>query len=182
MEDNIDVKQLREARLKKMEADVNRAFDNRKQENYQPETKSTLENIEEAKQQKGWFEGLTDDAVVEVGEYRERANRASVENPHEYKDLLTFALKKLAQEDHLDHKDIQKGVEDILEHEFEHHTPALDHEGLKVRYCVEFSEDKGKEWMGIRPSIVLSGTMQIGVYKDVIGGAKQQSATDKIIR
>jgi hypothetical protein len=182
MEDKIDVNQLRETQLIKINTDIDRAFKNRRQEKYQPKIKNTSEALAEAKQQRSTLEGLTDEAVVDAGDYIEMPYQASVENSHDYKDLITAALKKLASEGYYNEQDVQKGVEDTLEHEYEHHVPALGNEGLKVRYCVEFIEYKGRNSIGVRPFINLNGTMQIGVCKEVFGASKKPSATDKIMK
>jgi hypothetical protein len=179
MEVTVDV--LREQTLEKIRDDVKKAYDNRVAENLIPEIKNTHEALEKAKKSKSWFVGLSDDGFVDLGAYVEHPNRATVSNPHDYKALLTQALIQLSKDGYYRKSDITQTVEDILEHEFEHHVPALGNDGLEIRYCIEFLEDTKKRYRGFRPIINFSGNMQVGVYKDVVGAVKEKSATDKIL-
>lgn len=178
--DSIDVNEIRTNYLRELREKVNRAFENRKQETLIPELASTKEAINWAERRHNTISSLPDNFFIDAGEYVEEPNFVSVDNSHDYKHLLTLSLIKLAKEGYF-FGDIEKEVEGMLEHEFEHHVSGLGHEGLQIRYAIEFIEDKDADFIGYRPAIVLNGNMTLDVYRDIVGSVSKPSAVDSVL-
>ena len=174
-----DVSQLRKEFLDNLSERVESAFKNRKQEVLDIETKSTMESRAHAIRQRNRLRNLPDNATINVGSYVQKPNVVTVDNPHDYRDLSRLVLQKLAAEGYFS-GDIDQAVDEILEHEFEHHVPGLDQKKLEIKYGIQFFEDSEIGFVGYRPALYLNGMMQLGIYRDIIGSVRNKSVPDKI--
>lgn len=98
-----------------------------------------------------------------------------MQNPHDYKDLLEIAYGRIVPPE----KARELATED-LEHEFQHHVPALGQPGHEMRYGVEFVQDIRTGKIGATPSISHLGTTRVGVIRKVFEGPSEKSQTDEI--
>ncbi len=170
--------------LKTLKQQIDFAFENRTIETYIPEEKNTAEGIARSLEDRKKIEGNIVSrrdikASLNAGEPDFPKNIVAVSNSHDYQDLVRMSLEKLADEGWYFRSEIPKTTQKILDHEYEHHVPALGQEGLKVLYLVEFIQAKQSGNIGIRPAIRLEGHLSADLYQDIISASKSPSAGDK---
>lgn len=180
MTENVDVIKEREDFLKELQLRVDKAFKNRKNETYEPQTENTPEEIEQQKEIRNMFEGLSDDEYVFLGVNLDKPHQVSVSNPHDYKDLLKMSINKLVEAGVIDSNEVDSIIQHTLEHEFKHSIPTIGQDFVRTQYGVSFVENAKKDLIGITPYVGLSGMMRVSVYKDSIGNVRNPSAADKV--
>lgn len=75
---------------------------------------------------------------------------------------------------------VENQVNETLEHEYQHHTPALDQKGLNVGYGIQFIEDIDTGKPGFIPFISLSGSASVGTIRRVFDAVTEKSTTDQM--
>ena len=119
---------------------------------------------------------------VELGEPQDRISVVTVENSHDYPDLLRLGFKKLQEEGHIEpwERDlVNEDIQEALAHEYQHMQPALGQPGLKVRYGMEFFEDN-TGMVALRPMISLSGRARLKIIRAMFAAPTHKSEADKI--
>lgn len=201
VQETIDIVEQRGRLLIELKKQIDIAYKQRNVETYIPEEKNTAEAIAKAREKRTNLEGTSpkkragtkniegnfvtsstqdEEVFIDTGEFVPLPNAVYVTNSHDYPELVRMSLEKLADERYYDRKDIGKTTRDILEHEYEHHVPALGQDGLTVRYLIEFLEDKNRGIVGIRPAINLSGRFTVKLYQEIVNAAQTPSAIDKV--
>ena len=177
---DLDVTRERQSILRQLGQQVKEAYDHRSKQTVDFSRQHTQEAIDSIKGKKKQFDLLPDNFVIDIGPFKPKPGVVTVDNSHDYPDLIRLALRKLAKEIHF-FGDIEQTVAEITQHEFEHHVPGLGQERLEIRYGIEFIEDTKSNFIGYRPAIFLNGRVTLSVYKDIVSSATQPSATDSII-
>ncbi len=182
MQENLqfDVNLLREKETNRIREAVKKAYENRKIVTIAPGAVNSDENLKEAKATHSWLSNKKDTEIITVETLEDEAHVVSVTNPHDYPVLITLALETLAEDGYFDSEQMHDTVQRTLKHEFEHHVPGLGHDGLIIKYCIAFSEDPSRDVRGVQPFINLSGTFDVGLYRQILGAPERKSETDKI--
>lgn len=179
MEGGVDVNILREQKLAQIQEDIDKAFVNRILTTYDPESRSDIEVVKAARGVGKKFDQLDEDDSLECIDIV-FPWQAAVNNPHDYRDLLLAAYRKLFKEARIeqDSERINKLVAGNLEHEFQHHIPALGEKDVKVKYGVFFTQDKVDNRLGLTPFVSLSGKVTKKTHYAVNQAPAKPSAVD----
>ncbi|MFC1624844.1 hypothetical protein ACFL15_00480 [Patescibacteria group bacterium] len=106
-----------------------------------------------------------------------------VENSHLYPFLLKQAYEIVIEKAGGNVRDlsytIQYCIDNDLQHEYEHHTPLLEIDTLKIWYGVKFIKHKENNIIGILPCINYFGKCSVKVCIDSTSAPKDLSDTDK---
>lgn len=187
MEDTSDVNVLREQNLIKMKAEVDKAFENRRKTFFVPGYGQSIDSIREGNATRDRFAELKDDEYVESPS-RLMPWSAGVKNSHDFRDLLIIAYQKLHQAQGLDPDNpellqkIKETADEILEHEFQHHVPALGQPEVNLLYGISFEQNTSKlgESISMSAFIQLSGKITKRLMLDVAQAPEKPSYTDQL--
>ncbi len=119
-------------------------------------------------------------AGVTITPREEEPNEVSVNNSHDYKDLVQLAAEKLAEHYGYSQVWVSRTVEETLKHEFEHHVPALGQIGLNVKYDINFLQDQNTGIIGFYASVAMTGKTRVGVLRKVFGAVSNKSRSDDV--
>lgn len=164
--------------LSKLEFNVHTAFENRAVVKFTKDKKSVVEDLEIHRKQGRKVSKLHGNRIVNLPDGEDGVNEVSVTNPHDFKILIEMSLEELARWYGNSNEWVKRTTEETLEHEFEHHVPALGQNGLRVRYSVGFFEDSETGGIGIGPKVVFNGKTTAGILRRIFGNVKSKSQTD----
>jgi hypothetical protein len=174
-----DVKHERDLFLKDLKLKVDAAFSSRMKQTWNQDMTATDESIEKQRNLRQGIEGLSESEVLKI-DFSPNPATVSVDNSHDYPDLLKLAFEKLVSEGLYSPDTVKEDIEAILKHEQEHSIPALGQEGVRVRFNVTFFEDESFNDIGIIPSISLAGNIPLGLIKRIAHAVEDPGEGDKI--
>lgn len=166
--------------LEQLRHQVDSAYEHRAILTWDQDLITTKESRERQGKLAEAMRGLPDEHTAEVS-FEDKPSIAFVENPDDYRDLLQLAFDKLVSEGKYDEEWVEDDINEALEHELEHHIPALGVEGIKLRYGIEFFEDPSIQDIAVMPFVSVGGMVPLGIIRAMAHAPKQKSETDKIL-
>lgn len=173
-----DIFQERQVFLADLRKKVDEAFSNRRVEAFTPDGRSDVTTFRRNKDLGKKMKPIHGNTGVTITPSEEEPNEVSVSNPHDYKYLVQLAAEKLAGHYGYSQEWVRRTVDKTLEHEFEHHVPALGQKALNIKYDVKFLQDEKTGNIGFGASVSMSGNTRVGVLRRVFGAVRNKSKSD----
>ncbi len=175
-----------------LQKSVDNAYINRKKEHFLLFSDQSVEDLQQADEVRKKILSADDNTIIEFKAGQSEPSFVSVSNPHDYPILLEMALKKISgyTEKGFDgflHRllgtaeYIQQKVKTSIKHEAEHFVSGIGYKGFDIKYGVDFVQDRITRIIAVTPQIRLVGKVPYGVYRQMVAGAVEPSASDQIL-
>lgn len=165
--------------LTDLQARVDYAFENRRPETLLNGGNNSQEMVDSTARQLEFLRngGFDDYPEVPAIKHVDDPFSVSVENSHDFRDLLTMGFKKLPPNQ--SPTPIPEKVDRMLKHEHVHAVPALGDENVRLRYAIDFIEAGPR--IGLRGRIIILGPISLHLYQEMAAQVHNPSKTDKMV-